>query len=66
MEAADDICYHFVDFGDGFRLGHISYEEAYELLLNVLDDQREDVRQRISSFEEPKERIEYLQVGKAN
>ena len=64
VEAADDICYHFVDFGDGFRLGHISYEEAYELLLNVLDDQREDVRQRISSFEEPKERIEYL-VGKA-
>ena len=64
VEAADDICYHFVDFGDGFRLGHITYEEAYELLLNVLDDQREDVRQRIMQFEEPKERIEYL-VGKA-
>ena len=64
VEAADDICYHFVDFGDGFRLGHISYDEAYELLLNVLDDQRENVKQRISVFEEPKERVEYL-VGKA-
>lgn len=64
VEAADDICYHFVDFGDGFRLGHISFDEAYALLLNVLDDQREEVKQRIDTFEEPKERVEYL-VGKA-
>lgn len=64
VEAADDICYHFVDFGDGFRLGHINFEEAYELLLNVLDDQRQQVKQRIDSFEEEKERVEYL-VGKA-
>jgi dGTPase len=28
VEAADDICYHIVDFEDGHRLGRISIEEA--------------------------------------
>jgi len=28
VEAADDICYRLVDFEDGFRLGHLSYEEV--------------------------------------
>lgn len=28
VEAADDICYRLVDFEDGFRLGHLDYEEV--------------------------------------
>ena len=29
VEAADDICYRLVDFEDGFRLGHLSYEDLH-------------------------------------
>lgn len=32
VEAADDICYHIVDFEDGHRLGRISFEVAQEHL----------------------------------
>lgn len=28
VEAADDICYRLIDFEDGFRLGHLTYEEV--------------------------------------
>lgn len=33
VEAADDICYRLVDFEDGFRLGHLSYQQTRDLML---------------------------------
>jgi len=60
VEAADDICYHLVDFGDGFRLGHISFEEAMELLLYILEEEAHDSISRIAKFREDKEKIEFL------
>ena len=36
VEAADDICYRLVDFEDGFRLGHLSYDAVHERFLAVI------------------------------
>jgi dGTPase len=36
VEAADDICYRLVDFEDGFRLGHLSYLETRNLMLEAM------------------------------
>jgi dGTPase len=40
VEAADDICYRLVDFEDGFRLGHLRYEEVREAFLTLLPEQK--------------------------
>ncbi|MBT3785855.1 deoxyguanosinetriphosphate triphosphohydrolase, partial [bacterium] len=64
VEAADDICYHFIDFGDGFRLGHVTYKEVEELFLEVFEGEQDAVLERIKTFHEDKDRIEYL-AGKA-
>ncbi len=36
VEAADDICYRLVDFEDGARLGHLSYETVRDAFLAVI------------------------------
>ena len=36
VEAADDICYRLVDLEDGFRLGHVSYQQAEDLYRAVI------------------------------
>lgn len=55
VEAADDICYHIVDLEDGFRMGCITYEEAKNLLKDVLKDEQLDNLESDS-----KENIKYL------
>jgi dGTPase len=37
VEAADDICYRVNDLEDGFRLKHVTLEEAQDLLLSIFD-----------------------------
>lgn len=37
VEAADDICYRVNDLEDGFRLKHVSLQEAQELLLSIFE-----------------------------
>lgn len=37
VEAADDICYRVNDLEDGFRLKHVSLEEAKVLLLSIFE-----------------------------
>lgn len=64
VEAADDICYHFIDFGDGFRLGYVSYSEVEELLMSIFTDEKDRIHKRIQLFHEDKDRLEYL-AGKA-
>lgn len=64
VEAADDICYHFIDFGDGFRLGYVSYSEVEDLLMSIFGDERDRIYKRIQLFHEDKDRLEYL-AGKA-
>ena len=36
VEAADDICYRLVDFEDGARLGHLSYEIVRDAFLSLI------------------------------
>lgn len=35
VEAADDICYHIIDFEDGLRMGWIDFEWAEKLLIPI-------------------------------
>lgn len=64
VEAADDICYHIIDVEDGHRLGQISYGEARELLLGLLDKDR--VCKVIDRMDNDKNRIEYLRAVAIN
>ena len=44
VEAADDICYRLVDFEDGFRLGHLNYEEVRESFMALISPARHPKR----------------------
>jgi dGTPase len=65
VEAADDICYRVIDIEDGFRLGHISYQEAVDLFWPIL---REPSRQqaRLQRIGGHKERVEFLRAKVIN
>ena len=57
VEAADDICYHIVDLEDGFRMGCITYDEARDLLYDVLRGEQLDNLEY-----DKKENIKYLRA----
>jgi dGTPase len=65
VEAADDICYRVIDIEDGFRLGHIGYQEALELFLAVLPD-RDHQQTRLAHISGEKERVEFLRAKVIN
>lgn len=43
MEAADDICYSIIDIEDGAALGHLSYQEAENILLPIARISKRDL-----------------------
>lgn len=57
VEAADDICYHIVDLEDGFRMGCITYDEARDLLYDVLKGEQLEPLES-----DKKENIKYLRA----
>jgi dGTPase len=61
VEAADDICYRVIDIEDGFRLGHLSFQEALELFSAVLPDSAEQAA-RLKRISGQKEKIEFLRA----
>jgi dGTPase len=65
VEAADDICYRVIDIEDGFRLGHLSYQEAFDLFWPILrDPTRQQARlERIGGV---KEKVEFLRAKVIN
>jgi dGTPase len=65
VEAADDICYRVIDIEDGFRLGHISFQEAVDLFWPVI---REPANQekRLKRIRGDKEKIEFLRAKVIN
>jgi dGTPase len=65
VEAADDICYRVIDIEDGFRLGHISFQEAFELYWPLV---REPSRQepRLQRIGGEKEKVEFLRAKVIN
>ena len=61
VEAADDICYRVIDIEDGFRLGHLTFQEALDLFYPILPD-RARQQTRLSRISGDKEKIEYLRA----
>jgi dGTPase len=61
VEAADDICYRVIDIEDGFRLGHLSFQEAMELFSAVLSDPAGQ-SVRLNRISGQKEKIEFLRA----
>ena len=60
VEAADDLCYRLVDFEDGFRLGHLCYDEVRERFLRIIGAEKDAARAEAMRAE--KERIEFLRA----
>jgi dGTPase len=61
VEAADDICYRVIDIEDGYRLGHLSFQEALELFSAVLPDSSAQ-HDRLNRITGDKEKIEFLRA----
>jgi len=67
VEAADDISYRIIDFEDGFRIGHVSYPEAEERLLDLLPaKKRPKASKKLKRIAGPKDKIEYLRARVIN
>jgi dGTPase len=60
VEAADDICYRLVDYEDGFRLKHLSYDEVLEAFIKVIGVERN--RESAARLAEEKDRIAFLRA----
>lgn len=65
VEAADDICYHVVDMEDGYRLGLVTFDDLYDMFMDVLDHDP-GVAQRVAHMSDPKEKVEYLRATTIN
>lgn len=61
VEAADDICYRVIDIEDGYRLGHLSFDEAMGLFCPILADVSEQ-EARLKRISGAKEKIEFLRA----
>lgn len=72
VEAADNICYHLIDFEDGFLLDKITFEEVKELLRPLAEMEETFNKKEMDSLESAsvnikdsqQQQIEYLR-GKA-
>ena len=60
VEAADDICYHIVDFEDGRMLNIISYDELEKLFLKIIDDP--DIKSRVDVIDSETRKVELLRA----
>ncbi|MCG7871114.1 MAG: deoxyguanosinetriphosphate triphosphohydrolase [Candidatus Thiodiazotropha lotti] len=61
VEAADDICYRVIDIEDGFRLGHLSYQQALDLYSDILADSSIQTL-RLKRIGGDKEKVEFLRA----
>ncbi len=60
VEAADDISYRLVDFEDGFRLKHLSYDEVHTRFLAIIGDSKD--RANADRIKDDKDRIAFLRA----
>ncbi len=60
VEAADDICYHIMDFEDGYNIGYISYELVFSLFQKILEERWAEISSSLQKIIHPKSRIAYL------
>ncbi len=59
VEAADDICYHIIDFEDGYNIGYITFEKI-EKYFKALIDWQESHEKRYQNIYNPREKVNYL------
>lgn len=65
VEAADDSCYHIIDLEDGCRLGWVSYEQARDLLAQIIgDDYRPGKLEALGTVEEKMATLRALAINK--
>jgi dGTPase len=64
MEAADDICYRIIDVEDGFRAGHLSFEEVNQRFHDLIADA--GVARKAASIATNEKRVEYLRARAIN
>ena len=60
VEAADDICYHIMDFEDGYNIGYIDYRQIYDLFTGLLENNGNDFKQHLDRIVQKKEKIAFL------
>ena len=60
VEAADDMCYRLVDFEDGARLGHLSYETVRDAFLAIIPPRKHP--RDLAGMSSPKAAIEMLRA----
>ncbi len=59
VEAADDICYHIIDYEDGFNMGYIPFEHI-EHRFKALVDWDKNRQNRYDKIYDEREKINYL------
>lgn len=65
VEAADDISYRVIDIEDGFRLGHLSYDEVFEMFWPLVRDQ-DTQAPRLNRIKDLKNRVQFLRAKVIN
>ncbi len=60
VEAADDICYHIIDFEDGFHIGYIPFETIEKRFLNLTAGTEHFKKNRYDKILAEDEKINYL------
>ncbi len=60
VEAADDICYHVIDLEDGCRLGWVPFEQARDLLAEILGENY--MPEKLEKTKGKNEKIAYLRA----
>lgn len=60
VEAADDICYHIIDLEDGCRLGWVPFEQARDLLAEILGENY--MPEKLEKTKGRNEKIGYLRA----
>jgi dGTPase len=64
VEAADDICYHIIDFEDGYKLGRVHFDEVTEKLLEIIGAR--EILDEFKRIREESERVAYLRAKAIN
>ena len=59
VEAADDICYHIIDYEDGFHMGYIPFEQVEKDFSNLIDWNVENT-ERYNKIYDLREKVNYL------
>ena len=65
VEAADDISYRVIDIEDGFRLGHLAYDEVFEMFWPLVQDKAAQ-GPRLERIADPKNRVQFLRAKVIN